>query len=133
MKYFIATAALAVFAAGTEQLEHLWKKSPIYMQELGCAADEPEWECIMRPILERMNKRVNKVEDEWTYEQRRELTDLNIELEAAKTEHVEAQRKASIASCAHDKEMHMRELYRCEMRALRLYTGGMTSYPGAWS
>ena len=145
MKYFVATAALAAFASAsaTQQIEHMWKTSPLYKKDSDCAADEPEWECIMRPLLAKSAGDVKKIEDEWTAEKRKELTELNIQLEVAKKEHYSAVIKAGAAQCSHDREAAMRELYRCEMRALRSYTSSVeykegpdhvvVSYQGPWT
>ena len=134
MKYFVATAALVAFASATQQIEHMWRTSPLYHEESGCAADEPEWECIMRPLLEDSTRKVKVVEDEWTADRRKELVDLNIQLEVARKEHKSAAIKAGTAKCSHDREVNMRELYRCELVALRTYTQGeKVVYPGSWT
>ena len=105
MKYFVATAALASFASATQQIEHMWRTSPLYHEESGCAADEPEWECIMRPLLESSTREVKIVEDEWTADRRKELVDLNIQLEVARKEHKSAMVKFGVATCSHAKEI----------------------------
>ena len=133
MKYFVATAALATFASATTQIEHMWRTSPLFHEESGCAADEPEWECIMRPILEANTRRVKVVEDEWTAEKRTGITALNIQLEAAKSEHKRIAGALGQVVCTNDREIAMRELYRCELRALRTYTGDVVTYPASWT
>jgi hypothetical protein len=122
MKYFVATAALAAFASATQQLEHMWSTSPIHTVEAICADDEPEWECIMRPLLQEMTDNVAKVEAEWTAEKREKLTNLNIKLEVAVKEHHTAHHKENVAKCTHEREVNMKELYHCELVALRTYT-----------
>ena len=133
MKSFVATAILAATASATQQIEHMWRTSPLYHEESGCAADEPEWECIMRPLLLSSTLAVKIVEDEWTSDKRKNLVDLNIQLEVARKEHRSAVIKSGTAQCSHDREVAMRELYRCEIRALRTYTGDKIVYPASWT
>ena len=134
MKTFIAaTLAAAASAASNQQVEHMWITSPLWHEESGCANDEPEWECLMRPLLEAQAAAVIKVQNEWTAEKRKELIDLNIKLEVAKKEHKEALILLGEASCTHDREVAMRALYACEIAALRTYTSDATAYPASWT
>ena len=89
MKSFIATALLAAsaLAGQNQQIEHIWRTSPLWHEESDCANDEPEWECLMRPLLLASAAAVVRIENEWTAEKRKQLIDLNIQLEVAKKEH----------------------------------------------
>ena len=135
MKYFISAAAVAALAAATQnqQIEHIWRTSPLWKEEIDCANDEPEWECLMRPLLLSSAAAVVKITNEWTADKRKELIDLNIKLEVAKKEHKEALILLRDARCSHDREVAMRQLYACEITALRTYTSEATAYPASWT
>ena len=135
MKNFVATATLAAIASAGQnaQIEHMWITSPLWHEESNCANDEPEWECLMRPLLAASALAVVKVENEWTAEKRKQLIDLNIKLEVAKKEHSEAVMLLRDAQCGHEREVAMRALYACEITALRTYTSEATSYPASWT
>merc|ERR1712072_220207 len=135
MKNFISAAVLAAIAAATQnqQIEHIWRTSPLWHEESDCANDEPEWECLMRPLLLSSAAAVVKITNEWTADKRKELIDLNIKLEVAKKEHKEAIILLRDARCSHDREVAMRQLYACEIAALRTYTNEATAYPASWT
>merc|ERR1712072_372439 len=135
MKNFISAAVLAAIAAATQnqQIEHIWRTSPLWHEESDCANDEPEWECLMRPLLLASAEAVVKITNEWTAEKRKELIDLNIKLEVAKKEHKDALILLRDARCGHDREVAMRQLYSCEIAALRKYTDPKSSYPTSWT
>merc|ERR1712166_869544 len=112
MKNFIAASILAAsaLAGQNQQIEHIWRTSPLWHESSDCANDEPEWECLMRPLLLASAAAVVRIENEWTAEKRKQLIDLNIQLEVA-----------------------MRALYACEISALRTYTSESTAYPASWT
>ena len=135
MKSFIATALLAAsaLAGQNQQIEHIWRTSPLWHESSECANDEPEWECLMRPLLLASAAAVVRIENEWTAEKRKQLIDLNIQLEVAKKEHKQAVILLRDARCGHEREVAMRALYACEISALRTYTSESTAYPASWT
>ena len=135
MKNLIAASILAAAATAgqNQQIEHIWRASPVWEPRPFCANDEPEWECLMRPLLEASAAAVIRIENEWTAEKRKQLIDLNIQLEVAKKEHKEAILLLGQARCGHEREVAMRALYACEISALRTYTSELTAYPASWT
>ena len=111
----------------------MWVNSEEWHPESLCADDEPEWECLMRPLLLASAAAVVRIENEWTATKRKELIDLNIQLEVAQKEHKEAVILLRDARCGHDREEAMRALYSCEIVALRTYTNEETLYPASWT
>ena len=151
MKNFVAASVLAAMASAgqNQQIEHMWITSPDYEwyntmyagvetpenpygYNLECANDNPEWECLMKPLLLASARAVVLVENEWTAEKRKELLELNIALEVAKQAHRSAVAMLGEARCGHEREVAMRALYACEIAALRTYTSEATAYPASW-